>query len=67
MNKTIRIWDGCKVLAVISVDQHGGFTSSGAVGGAGNGDRPEIELDPFAGLIVSQGNPTPVAYNEPEL
>jgi hypothetical protein len=48
---TIRIWDGCKVVQVLSVDQRGGSSSIGAIGGASNGAKPQIEIDPWAGLI----------------
>lgn len=60
---TIRLWHGCKVLAVIDVSESGCSLVTG-VGGAENGARPTIELDPFRGLIVSEGNPTPVAYGK---
>lgn len=51
-SKTIRIWNGCKVVQVITVYAEGGNSSAGAVGGAHNSSRPDIEIDPWAGLIV---------------
>lgn len=48
---TIRIWDGPTVCSVYSVSATGN-SSIGAVGGAGNSTRVDIELDPWAGLIV---------------
>lgn len=67
MNKTIRIWNGCKVVKVVCVDQNGSSADIGAVGGAGNSTKVDIEIDPWAGLIVdhSTGNP-PVCYREPQ-
>jgi hypothetical protein len=63
---TIRIWDGCKVVQVVSVNQRGGSSTIGAVGGAANGAKPTIEIDPWAGLIFdSTGlNPAPIAFRE---
>ena len=48
---TIRIWQGCVVRQVISL-RDTGSTTIGAVGGAGNSTKVDIELDPWAGLIV---------------
>jgi hypothetical protein len=56
----IRIWDGCSVRFVLDVDRNGGSAGIGAVGGAGNSTKVDIELDPWAGLIVdnrTQGGP----------
>ncbi len=66
-SKTIRIWNGCKVVAVISVaaDSH---SVVGNVGGAANSGKVDIELDPFAGLIVDHSaNRSPVDFREAEL
>lgn len=52
MERNIRIWDGSTVVQVISVDQRGGTSSLGAVGGASNSTRIDIELDPWKGYIV---------------
>ena len=62
--KTIRIWDGCRVVQVISVSGTGN-SSIGAVGGAGNSTKVDIEIDPWAGLIVDHSvrNP-PVFFRE---
>ncbi len=62
---TIRIWDGCTVRMVMSVSKTGSSTT-GAVGGAGNSSKPDIELDPWAGLIVDHRAtyPTPVYIQE---
>jgi hypothetical protein len=51
MEMTIRIWNGCKVVQLISVSETGS-TSHGAVGGAANSTQVDIEFDPWAGLIV---------------
>jgi hypothetical protein len=63
---TIRIWDGCKVVQVIMADQRGGTSSIGAVGGAENGAKPQIEIDPWAGLIFDHtGKETaPIGFRE---
>lgn len=63
--KVIRVWDGCKVVQVISVEQNGTTSSMGAVGGAHNSVLVDIEIDPWAGLIVDHGtrNP-PLAWRE---
>lgn len=55
MEKVIRIWDGCKVVQVISVDQNGGSSTLGATGGASNSTRVDIEVDPWKGYIVDHG------------
>lgn len=64
---TIRIWNGCEVRMVLSVSPTG-HTVAGSVGGAANGANPDIELDPWAGLVVDHrsGNPTPVALAGPD-
>lgn len=65
MGKTIRIWNGCVVIAVISVDETG--YSVQEVGGAGSSLTTDIELDPFAGLIVDHSaRRSPVDFREPE-
>jgi len=62
---TIRVWDGCTVRQVISVSKTGSATL-GAVGGAGNSTQVDIELDPWAGLIVDNRAeyPHPVSIRE---
>jgi hypothetical protein len=66
MTKTIRIWDGCKVVALITV-RPDGMTAQGAVGGAGNSSKPDIELDPWAGLLVDHGlRSSPIAWRDVE-
>jgi hypothetical protein len=65
---TIRIWDGCTVRYVFSVGPTGSSTIGGA-GGAANSTRPDIELDPWARLIVDGRAewPRPVSIvEEPE-
>lgn len=63
--RTIRIWHGCKVVLLLAVDQTGGYSTMGAVGGADNSTKADIEIDPWAGMIVEHatGNP-PVGYRE---
>lgn len=60
----IRIWDGPQVVQVINVDQRGGSSTVGAVGGASNGANPQIEIDPWKGHIVDHraSSPTPVEF-----
>lgn len=62
---TIRIWDGPTVRYVFSVDSTGS-SSIGAVGGASNSSRADIEIDPWAGLIVDHraGPTTPRSIRE---
>jgi hypothetical protein len=60
--KTIRIWDGCKVVQVVTVNQSGGSSTLGATGGASNSTRVDIEIDPWAGLIVDHGTDNPPTY-----
>lgn len=65
--KTIRIWDGCKVVHVIVVHQSAGSSSIGATGGAHNSTAVDIEIDPWAGLIVDHSaNRSPVDFREVE-
>lgn len=62
---TIRIWNGCKVNMVLTV-HNDGHTTSGAVGGAECSTSVDIELDPWAGLIVDNRAefPAPVLIKE---
>jgi hypothetical protein len=58
---TIRVWDGSTVKAVFTV----GATGSswiGNPGGAENSTKVDIELDPWAGLVVDHRRewPAPV-------
>jgi hypothetical protein len=64
---TIRIWNGCTVRQVISVSDTGSSTI-GAVGGAGNSSKVDIELDPWNNLIVDHRAqwPVPVSIREPK-
>jgi hypothetical protein len=66
---TIRIWHGCAVRQVITVSDTGSSTI-GAVGGAGNSTHADIELDPWANLVVDHRvtypTPTSIRYEEPE-
>lgn len=65
MEKTIRIWDDNKVVAVVAVDQRGGSTWLGAVGAANTSTYPDIEIDPWAGLIVDHSaQRSPVDFRE---
>lgn len=65
MEKIIRIWDGCKVIQVVSVRNNGSSTTIGSVGGAENSIKVDIELDPWAGLIVDHSvEKSPVRYRE---
>jgi hypothetical protein len=66
MEKTIRIWDGCKVLGLVTVSQDGTWSSVTQAGGAENGARADVEIDPFKGFIVTGYAPTPIAYTVPE-
>ena len=52
MQKTIRVWNGNQVIAVLSVDQNGGSTFAPKSGGAHDSTTIDIEIDPFEGLIV---------------
>jgi hypothetical protein len=61
---TIRIWHGPQVIQVVSVSTSGSSTS-GAVGGAEDSTKVDIELDPWAGLIVdNHDGGTPVSFRE---
>jgi hypothetical protein len=65
----IRIWNECVVVANISVTPDGSGMSVGSVaGGAGNGMRPDIEIDPWAGLVVDHSEhstgPTPIGWRD---
>lgn len=62
---SIRIWHGCKVIASVDVSDTG-YSTHGAVGGAENSSRADIELDPWANLIVDHRAeyPTPVSILE---
>jgi hypothetical protein len=57
MEKVIRIWDGPKVVQVLSIDQNGGSSTLGAVGGAGNSTLVDIEIDPWQGYLVDHSAP----------
>lgn len=48
---TIRVWKGRTVVGLFTVSPTG-HTSYGAVGGASNSTRADIELDPWANLVV---------------
>jgi hypothetical protein len=56
----IRIWDGCVVRAVMTVDQNGGSSFLGATGGAANSTPIDIDLDPWRGVIVDRRAPHPI-------
>lgn len=64
--KTIRLWHGCTVVGVVSVGDKG-CTFTGGVGGAHNSGKVDIEMDPWAGLIVdhSTENP-PISWRDQE-
>lgn len=62
--KIIRIWNGCTVIAVLAVKPDGGTTQFTA-GGAANSTTVDIEIDPWAGLIVDHmANISPVLFRE---
>lgn len=65
--KVIRIWNGCKVLQVICVSDDSS-ASLGSTGGAGNSTKVDIEIDPWAGLIVDHSvrNP-PFSFREDQI
>lgn len=66
-SKTIRIWNGCAVVGLISVGQDGGSTFSGKTGGAHDSGSVDIEIDPWAGLIVDHSvRRSPVCFRDPE-
>jgi hypothetical protein len=54
MRKTLRIWNGCKAIALVIVGEDGGMSVT-AAGGAGNSTIVDIEIDPWAGLLVEHG------------
>ena len=63
----IRIWDGCTVRFVLDVDRNGSSSTLGAAGGASNSTKVDIEIDPWAGLIVDHRVPGgPVAWQSYE-
>lgn len=67
-SKTIRIWNGCRVVQVVTVNEGGGSSTIGATGGAGNSTQMDIEIDPWAGLIVDHSAyRSPVDFRDPEL
>jgi hypothetical protein len=61
----IRIWNGCRVVHVIDLNE-GSSVTSGAVGGAEMGGRTDIELDPWSGLIIDNRTSilTPVNFRQ---
>lgn len=62
-HKKIRIWSGKEVVQVITVAQDGSSSSTiGAVGGAENSTLIDIEIDPWAGLIVDRATDNPPTY-----
>lgn len=64
--KVIRIWHGCKVVQVVAVAD-GSSSVLGPVGGAGNSIAVDIEIDPWAGLIVDHNvRRSPVDFREVE-
>lgn len=67
-NLGIRIWHGCKVAAVLTVDGEGNSTFLGATGAAANSTHIDIDLDPWAGLIVDRRaeHPRPAYIVPPE-
>lgn len=65
--KVIRIWNGCLVLMVVSVNENGTSTSIGSAGGADNSTKVDIEIDPFAGLIVDHStDESPIEFRRPQ-
>jgi hypothetical protein len=64
---TIRIWKGNTVRQVMTVSDTGS-SSIGAVGGAGNSSKVDIEFDPWANVIVDHRAqwPVPVSTREVE-
>ena len=64
--KVIRFWHGSKVVQVVAVSETGSATM-GPVGGAHNSVKVDIEMDPWAGLIVDHSSPnSPVGFREVE-
>lgn len=65
--KTIRIWNGNRVVQVVTVHEGGGSSCIGAVGGASDSTKVDIDIDPWAGLIVDySANRSPVDFREVE-
>lgn len=61
--RTIRIWSGNRVVQIITVAQDGSSSSTaGGVGGAENSALIDIEIDPWAGLIVDRATDNPPTY-----
>lgn len=62
---TIRIWKGCQVKMLFTIGDNSSSTV-GAVSGAECASQPDIELDPWAGLIVDRrvDFPAPVLIKE---
>lgn len=64
--KVIRIWHGCQVVQVVAVSE-GASSVMGATGGAHNSTAVDIEIDPWAGLIVDHSVPnSPVSFRDVE-
>lgn len=62
--KTIRVWHGCKVVGLVSFSDTGS-SHTGAVGGAANSTVVDIEIDPWAGLIVDHATRmSPCGYRD---
>lgn len=59
---TIRVWKGCVVREVLTVSDTG-MSSVGAVGGASNSTKVDIEIDPWNYLVVDHrvDHPVPVS------
>lgn len=65
--KVIRIWRGCRVVQIVAVSESGSSVM-GATGGAHNSTTVDIEIDPWAGLIVDHSaRRSPVDFREVEL
>ncbi len=62
----IRVWNFQTVVGVLSVGKDGGSAWIGPAGGASNSTKPDIEFDPWAGLIVdhTRDHPVPVSTRE---
>lgn len=62
---TIRIWNGCSVNALVTVTGNS-YAIHGPVGSAANSTKVDIELDPWARLVVDNRVefPTPVTITE---
>lgn len=61
----IRIWKGCTVVLLLDVNESG-YSTVGAIGDAANSGTADIELDPWANLIVDHRapHPSPVSIRE---